>query len=119
MFPNRSDKKRAVKSQMIAGGLNCQISETDDCTIYVTVVKTKALVMRGYCATDLCLCFRTQKIRFSHDAANILMCFLTCLCFRVKNLSGPKIHPTKKKLNSNIVPLSSPFNAKMFIVITY
>ena len=88
----------------------------------VYVVKTKALMMRGYCSTDLRLCFCMQKIRFSHDAANILMCFLTCLCFKITNLSGPKIHPTKKKKRtSNSVPLSSPFNAKMLIksVINY
>ena len=52
----RSDKNRAVQPQKKATGLNFQIKEVEDCTIYVAK-KKGADQLCSYCAGDLCLYF--------------------------------------------------------------
>ena len=45
------------------------------------VAKTKALISCAvYCTSDLRLCFRLGKFRFSHDAAHIGIADLKWLC---------------------------------------
>ena len=83
-FPTRSDTNRPVQSQKQARSLKFRFKNKSNCSIHVA--KTKALIS----FTDLHLCFRTGKNRFSQDAAhyttyytptlsreNLLFCHLT------------------------------------------
>ena len=69
-FPNRSGTNRAVQAQMMARDWKFWIKKKRNYTI--PVGKTKALISFAVTA-DLLLCFRIDKIQFSHDVAYLIL----------------------------------------------
>ena len=74
-FPTWFDTNQAVQLQKMVRGLKFGFRKKRDCTVHVA--KTKALISFAVTAKLICVfVFAYAKIRFSHDAAQISLCFI-------------------------------------------